>query len=535
MLFKKNSMKNFEINDDMLEDFTNFENMMFLLKPCKRTTFMKKLLIFFLLVFSIGKLSAQFSTMFNDTVRAFGSGGDGFDCVIQDDSAYYVGGFINNANGQYPYVIRLNLNGQIIKKSSYNDSVYDYALYPYNSMVIKDTSLLFCGQKIGASSTFGFITSINKYNLDTQWTQTYTHPDTIIAQTASDVFSVLTAIKATPDGGYILTGNYNKNCITGNLRSFLMKIDSIGNVEWRRTYSTYYTFFDIEIAQDSGYFVPSGLNGTNNLQLVKFNKVGIYQWKVGTTTNPMAGYPLSVALQGANYAIVASKYLYDVSNFLSALVVTKVNLITKSVVWEKSYYTYKSFDCFTVNQAMGVETLADGSIIVSGSANRYGHDAVILKLNSNGDSLWCKSYDFEPDPWDCQLNDLIVTDDGGFMGVGFWSDQNGPGWTAWMFKTDSNGVVGFESSNFERSKLKVYPNPASSYINFELPKNLKQKSTLTIFNALGQEVYSSKISTSSSTYNLNLKSFKAGVYFYELYSDGKVLGKGKFLKVNNEK
>ena len=55
-----------------------------------------------------------------------------------------------------------------------------------------------------------------------------------------------------------------------------MKIDSIGNVEWRRVYNSYYTFFDIEVAADSGYFVPSGFNGTNALQLVKFDENGIY-------------------------------------------------------------------------------------------------------------------------------------------------------------------------------------------------------------------------------------------------------------------
>ena len=310
-----------------------------------------------------------------------------------------------------------------------------------------------------------------------------------------------------------------------------MKIDSVGNVEWRRTYVSYYTFFDIEIAPDSGYYVPSGLNGTNALQLVKFSKDGVYQWKVSVTTNSMAGYPVEATLQGANYAIVAYNYLYDVTNFYSAVSVSKIDLIAKSIVWEKIYYTYNTFECISLHQAMGVETLSDGSIIVSGTAKNYGHDAVILKLNSNGDSLWCKSYDFAPDPWDCQLNDLIITDDGGFMGVGFFSDQ-GSGWTAWMFKTDENGVIGFETNEGRNNKAEVksYPNPARDNTTIELSEYLTNTAALKVYNSLGQLVLQRPLNKGEKAIKLDLKGFEAGVYFFEVVEEDGVLGSGKFVR-----
>ena len=162
-------------------------------------------------------------------------------------------------------------------------------------------------------------------------------------------------------------------------------------------------------------------------------------------------------------------YNTDMNNPLFGVNIYKINANNKQILWDKTYILYKSLECITLYQAMGVETLPDGSIIVSGTLTKYGADRLgfILKLNSNGDSLWTKTYHYgNPNYDDCQLNDLIVTDDGGFMGVGFlWSQMAGVNDAAWMFKTDANGVVGWESPKAQsRDKhFKLYPNPALDY------------------------------------------------------------------------
>jgi hypothetical protein len=179
---------------------------------------------------------------------------------------------------------------------------------------------------------------------------------------------------------------------------------------------------------------------------------------------------------------------------------------------------------------MGVETLPNGDIIVSGTANRYGHDAVILKLNSNGDSLWCKSYDYHPDNWDCQLNDLIVTDDGGFMGVGFFSDHN-TGWTAWMFKTDANGTVGWESEKAKgkSKKYKVYPNPSNGIINIDF-ENTDGIKRISIYNTLGQLIENKAINTHLTHYSFNLNENPKGLYFIGIETNNAILFKKVILE-----
>jgi hypothetical protein len=214
---------------------------------------MKRLLVFVLLFISASNLFCQIIS-FNDTIRPIGSGADGLDNVIKEDSIFYISGAIYSNSQELPYILKIDNLGNLISKRLYEDSTYSYALYPYNSMILDDNKLLFCSQKWGDSlGTLGTVIAVNKNTLDTLWTKTYAHPDTLIAQTAADVFSVLTAIKATPDGNYILTGNYNLNCQTGNLRSFLMKIDSVGNVLWRRTYSDVTGLYDMDLVDGGGF------------------------------------------------------------------------------------------------------------------------------------------------------------------------------------------------------------------------------------------------------------------------------------------
>ena len=435
--------------------------------------------VFYLFFFAFVNGNAQF----NDTIKPFGYGSYDFSCLARDDSFYYFLGGVNNSEPVWSnMIVKFNNAFDVVNKKKYFDTIWRTADYPYNSIVVNKNQILICPQKTKTDLTaaFGKIICINKHSLDTLWSKTILHPDTLVAnQPSSGQFSDLTSIKSTPDGGYILTGNYNKNCVSGDMRSFLLKIDSLGNVQWRRTYNEYYTFFDIEIAQDSGYLVPSGLNGTNAIQLVKFDKNGDYEWKTRVMYNALAGYPLSLSIQDSQYAITSSYYLYDTDNFYTGVNISKVDINTKTLLWEKDFILYRTVENITLHEAMGVEVLLDGSIIVSGTLRQYGSDnrAFILKLNTNGDSLWTKTYNFKNTTTArCQLNDLMVCEDGGFLGVGF--DYNYSPTTAWLFKTDANGVVGWEEHPpmAEHFEAKVYPNPAINFATLQYNCNYSNMS-----------------------------------------------------------
>jgi hypothetical protein len=78
-----------------------------------------------------------------------------------------------------------------------------------------------------------------------------------------------------------------------------------------------------------------------------------------------------------------------------------------------------------------------------------------------------------------------------------------------IFKSDGS-ATGF--INTEESKPKVYPNPASDYLHI---RGKSLISTIQVYDSLGSEVLSSN-SINSFTANLNITSFKPGMYLYRV-------------------
>ena len=76
--------------------------------------------------------------------------------------------------------------------------------------------------------------------------------------------------------------------------------------------------------------------------------------------------------------------------------------------------------------------------------------------------------------------------------------------------------------------VKLYPNPATTYVNFDLQKNYKQGLTLNIYNGvLGKKMYESANLPSRITIDLN--EFNRGVYIYHITdASGKIIESGKF-------
>ncbi|NDE09774.1 MAG: T9SS C-terminal target domain-containing protein [Chitinophagia bacterium] len=80
----------------------------------------------------------------------------------------------------------------------------------------------------------------------------------------------------------------------------------------------------------------------------------------------------------------------------------------------------------------------------------------------------------------------------------------------------------------ESAKLiKFFPNPASSYINFELQRAYDQSYTLILFNFMGKKM--EELVPGSQIINLSLNTFYRGIYIFQLRDKkGKIIESGKF-------
>ena len=83
-------------------------------------------------------------------------------------------------------------------------------------------------------------------------------------------------------------------------------------------------------------------------------------------------------------------------------------------------------------------------------------------------------------------------------------------------------------SQTEIKKLTLYPNPATSFITFDIQKNYQKGLTIVVFNFLGKKI-AEKQSVNEKTL-LSLTDFTRGTHIYHLIDQttGRVIDTGKF-------
>lgn len=75
--------------------------------------------------------------------------------------------------------------------------------------------------------------------------------------------------------------------------------------------------------------------------------------------------------------------------------------------------------------------------------------------------------------------------------------------------------------------VKLYPNPAKTYITFDFDKDQQKGRTITIYSFLGKKMYEAQNLTEKTT--IALSDFNRGMYIYHLTDGGgKVVESGKF-------
>ena len=105
---------------------------------------------------------------------------------------------------------------------------------------------------------------------------------------------------------------------------------------------------------------------------------------------------------------------------------------------------------------------------------------------------------------------FIIKTDGQNVADGFYFDD----FLVEKLDNTSNGITSHELSSFISS---CHPNPATeyAYINYAI-KNSLNNSKLTVFNTIGQPVYSESLTSSSGNLKINTSDWKTGIYYYNV-------------------
>ncbi len=197
-----------------------------------------------------------------------------------------------------------------------------------------------------------------------------------------------TKVRATSDGGYILTG-FTSSFSAGDWDIYVIRTDSEGDTVW----TTYAggdfddVGYDVRQTTDGGFVVTgiteSDLSGIRDIFMLKLDAMGDTVW---THTYGGTGH----------------------------------------------------------DEAYGLELRDDGGYILVGSTQSFGSggfDIYVISTDEFGDTLWTRTYGSSFMEWG---SDIERTDDGGFIIAGWSSAYSGVGQQAYMLKIDSEGYMEWE-------------------------------------------------------------------------------------------
>ena len=94
-------------------------------------------------------------------------------------------------------------------------------------------------------------------------------------------------------------------------------------------------------------------------------------------------------------------------------------------------------------------------------------------------------------------------------------------------QTGKNGEINFTSDNGRSNAFRIYPNPASSIINFEFSKPIQRDYTLQVFNFVGKKVFESN--AVAQKISVPVADLYRGIYIFQLRDKmGRIIESGKF-------
>jgi len=239
-------------------------------------------------------------------------------------------------------------------------------------------------------------------------------PDTLWTRTYGDSLNEYgSAIAEAPDNGFIVVGYIPTNPFVGfQLASW--KMDSIGNLQWQRTYGIGYADA-VTCIPGGGYAIGGSLgqppsNAAIDMLLIRTDEQGNELWRQ-TYGGPNRDqcYDMVPTSQGG-YVLAGET---DTDGTWSVLV---VNVDSNGVLNWQRIFSWPDYHLATVV----VET-EDGGFFLGGRAST---GALTMRLNSEGDSLWSRVYDFVVG----DVLDAVQTPDGFFVSA-----------SGKLIKIDANG------------------------------------------------------------------------------------------------
>lgn len=202
---------------------------------------------------------------------------------------------------------------------------------------------------------------------------------------ADEIFCV----QPTNDNGYILVGNTYS--FSGNRDLYIIKTDESGNTLWSSTWggSGGDSFRDVKQTADSGFIAVGHYGGTfddKDFFLARFDNNGDTLW-TKVYGGPSSDWPFSIELTDDNgFIIVGLTGSFGAGNYDVWLMKTNSEGDT---LWTKT------FGGIGEDAGRGIEKAYGGGFIITGYTKSFGsgnHDIYVIKVDDQGNLVWQQTY-----------------------------------------------------------------------------------------------------------------------------------------------
>ncbi|MFC1956170.1 hypothetical protein ACFLWZ_06615 [Chloroflexota bacterium] len=243
------------------------------------------------------------------------------------------------------------------------------------------------------------------------------------------------SVQQTTDGGYIV-GGYTESFGAGSRDFWVLKLSSNGNIQWQKTYGGIDSEYPYSVQQttDGGYIVGGYTEsfgaGGRDFWVLKLASNGNVQWQktYGGSSEDIAS---SIQQTSDGGYIVVGWTESSGAGYVDCLVLKLAS--NGTIEWQKTYGDIDWDECHSIQQT------SDGGYIMAGSTESFGTgdwDFWVLKLTSNGNAEWQKTYGGSTNEG---AESVQQTSDGGYVVIG-WTDSFGAGGDdIWLLKLASNG------------------------------------------------------------------------------------------------
>lgn len=288
----------------------------------------------------------------------------------------------------------------------------------------------------------------------------------------------------------------------------LYRTDTFGNITLQKTLDDYFVPLDIDELSNGDYIITGMKAGT--FHLARTNTQGDTLW---TKSFYNASLTAGTSVKGLpNGGFVIGGYIEGFAGQSAALARYDDN---GNEIWQTLLSAFPS----ATSQVSDITIDAAGNFLVTGSVSNdfwvMNYDGFVAAVSPLAQIIWSDT-----------LNNAMNAGGASIISV----DSNcyvvaGASMQGYYLKSNC-GLTNTFSNSREEVKVKVYPNPATDFVHFEIQNDKNFSYNLKLFDTVGRIVRDINI---NNEYRLERQNLPEGLYYYGIYVDEKLVRNGKFI------